>query len=307
MRAVIWGLRKQRHTHRYIHSGFYQALSGIGWHVDWVDDNEQARSVVLGADMVIALGDCSNHLPKVGARAYVLHNFADEAFEEFRGKKLRLQVFTNNSSGEQVCGPHVLFDSSSNTLFQPWGLPPNRHSLMKFPTSPMLVENWIGSIWDNGESQGNQKEVWAYRSEIAKLGISFRHVGSEGPWRFIPAGLEKLGLNTSNLFSVSEERNRVLVNRSALGASVVGKWQKDRGYLPCRVFKNLAAGQPVHSNSDFSKIFPGAFTSDDFFVLASNRLTLSAKEGAQLVADQQSVLRDFTYEAAVSRFLALAQ
>ena len=37
-KITIWGLKNTRHSHRFIHKGFYENFIKLGYETNWVDD-----------------------------------------------------------------------------------------------------------------------------------------------------------------------------------------------------------------------------------------------------------------------------
>ena len=62
MKVVIWGLRTTRHSHRYIHKGFYENFKIMGYQVVWVDDREANQKYLEGSNLVIAASIASAHI-----------------------------------------------------------------------------------------------------------------------------------------------------------------------------------------------------------------------------------------------------
>jgi len=50
-------------------------------------------------------------------------------------------------------------------------------------------------------------------------------------------------------FSISPQENCDLILHSYFAPTIVGKWQDEEGYIPCRAFKNASYGQYLVTNS----------------------------------------------------------
>ena len=306
MRAVIWGLKSSHHTHRYIHSAFSQAFSLMGWETLWVDDSPTNVHAVQADSVVLALGGQAKFLPTAIDARYILHNYGEGNDPKTPKRFLRLQVFTKDYSGERLSADTLAFyDASKQTLFQPWGWPEENLPMLGYNSNPGRVEFWVGSIWNNSLNQGNTNEISKYREALAKQNLKFAQVGSETT---LSKALSALHLGDfARLFSsVNETKARMLVNMSPIGATIVGEWQKQAGYIPCRLFKNLAAGQPVYSNSDFSHLMGDlSFRFNDPFELIENRLAKSKSIARKTVSESQDILSKYSYRAAISRILSV--
>lgn len=289
MRVVIWGLRSVRHSHRYIHEGFFQSFKNLGYETQWVDDLLANSEVIKKDTIVIGVNVAAKNLPVVKHASYVLHNIDPQKFLE-AGKVVNLQVYTNASKGETLLPHGVMWDSNSRTLFQPWGLPHSEISFMQ-PTERMgRIEYWIGAVWNNNLNQGNSHDISEYKATLKNRGIEFRRVG--GTRWFTKNG-------------ISEIKSRRLINSSPIGAAIVGEWQREHSYVPCRFFKNIASGALPASNSDFGRILgvPGIYANDLGLVI-DDVLNQSLEKRLKLVADAQEAIKKFTYEESIQRILS---
>lgn len=308
MRAVIWGLKTATyHTHRYIHSSFYEAFSKMGWETFWVDDNPDYAHLVKRDSVVLALGGYAQYLPLGVDARFILHNFDAKDWSggvEFPKRYLRLQVFTKEAEGNKLTEDVIsVYSEKTNTLFQPWGLPQSDSIFLNYNPNPGLVEFWVGSIWNNKLNQGNMNEIRSYKTSLCLRKIKFRQVGSEAGCARIMRAF-RMGIAKNIAFGLSEAEARYLVHVSPVGASIVGDWQKQSGYIPCRVFKNIASGQPLFSNSDFSLLFGESASSfEDINELIDRRLSLPTKLARRLVADAQREVLHYSYAAAIERIL----
>jgi hypothetical protein len=68
---------------------------------------------------------------------------------------------------------------------------------------------------------------------------------------FIDAA-EKNGLKFQHAASISTEENIKLIQNSYMAITIVGKWQHEKNYIPCRIFKNISYGQFGITNSQSS-------------------------------------------------------
>ncbi len=217
-------------------------------------------------------------MPTAVDARYILHNYGKANDPKTPKRFLGLQAFTKDCSAERLSADTLAFyDSSKKTLFQPWGLPEENTPILGYNSHPGRVEFWVGSIWNNSLNQGNTNEISRYREALSKRNLKFAQVGSE---TLLSKVLSALHLSDFARLSsnVNETKARMLVNMSPIGATIVGEWQKQAGYLPCRLFKNLAAGQPVYSNSDFLHLMGDmSFGFNDPNELIENKLAQSTK------------------------------
>jgi hypothetical protein len=288
-KIVIWGLRSDLHSHKFIHRSFFENFQALGLETIWVDDREQNVSYVKKEDTVLAVDVASKFLPKIKGVKYVLHNISP-ALLELENKFLNIQVHTNSSSGENLGLPYVSWDSDRRILFQPWGVPAQPKYWLKFNSVQKRKEFWIGSIWNNAQNQGNSVFMQGYRSALKRNKISLVQKGTTT--RIHPNGM-------------SEIKAMSLVNKSAIGSAVVGNWQKDNGYIPCRLFKNIASGALPISNANFRELFGengGIFESNPE-LLIEKALSLSNAIKMKMNSDAQNAILPYTYAENIRRIL----
>ena len=287
-RVVIWGLRSVRHSHRYIHSGFYDAFQRLGHETYWVDDSKESQKLLSPGTIVIAVNVASKYLIKKKLVKYVLHNLEPESLN-LDSNYLKLQVYTCNSTGEILETPVARYDQKSKTLYQPWGIAnPSQNWLMRQETRS-TSEFWIGAVWQNNLGQGNQDEIELYKKVLKSHGIKFRKRG--GTRWFTREG-------------ISENQSLNLVNQSAVGAAIVGNWQKENSYIPCRFFKNIAAGAIPSSNSNLGSLLgiSGIFD-PDIDLLVDQILATSHKKANYLNEEAKRKIEIFSYENSIKRIL----
>lgn len=300
-RAVIWGLANHHHTHRYIHQGFYETFKAIGWDTDWVDDKPDNNACIKPGDLVISVDVASSHLQNKSKANYVLHNVERPELRNHENVTV-LQVFTFDAFGESLFGSRCLWDQKSRTIYQPWGIPSQPDSWLEPRKTLGTKEFWVGSIWNNDQNQGNSQVISEYKAALESHGIRLKHTGGVGyP---IPKFLGGAGLFRKTELSELEARD--LVAKSPIGAAVVGNWQRDHGYVPCRLFKNLAAGQVPSSNADFSDLFGDlAIATGDFSHLIETRLSLPHTEVRKRVREGQAMMANYTYQKSIERILSI--
>ena len=284
---VIWGLTNERHSHRYIHKGFSETLSRMGFETHWVADSRKYQGLVNENSIVIACGVAAIHMPLKTQSRYVLHNLDSEFVKDLN--HINLQVLTKESNGVQIDKSKAKWDKNERVLFQPWGLSePSNEWLNPNPTKS-LTENWVGAIWDNKLRQGNLIEIGEFRSALMNHNIRFRRFGGT-------RGFSKNGLSSKRSFQV--------VNSSAIGAAIVGRWQKEHLYVPCRAFKNIAAGAIPISNSNLQHIFGDNYLHvESIPELVDVSLNLDQKEINERSRLCKKELILYTYERAIKRIL----
>jgi len=297
---IIWGLPNRRHSHRFIHKGFYENLKRMHPDVYWLPDSRKAELSPFKRRLIIASGMASRHLPILPNTDYVLHNveLSDRqrfSTEVLNSKILHLQVYTKTATGDSdKKSPYISFDLKNRTLFQPWGTPTPRHQWRSHVNENLTnIEYWIGAVWNNKQNQGNSETIDTFKKILGRYSIEFRRIGG--------SRLRKDG--------ISENMAADIVRESRLGAAIVGEWQRQSKYVPCRVFKNIAAGVPPISNGDFTDLFGSAqLFSADLEVLVHEAISESLPSKKIRLEEAQHAALAHTYEANLIRIVeALGQ
>ena len=288
-KIIVWGLKSDFHSHKFIQGAFYRNFLDMGFETLWVDDLEKNVSLVGSGDIVFAVGIATRFLPIVKGTKYVLHNASVEELG-LDDNFLSLQVHTSSATGENLGIPYVHWDSSRRTLFQPWGVPTRPKEWKRPNNVRSTTEYWVGSIWNNDLNQGNADFMAGYVETLSEHGVKFIRRGTTT--RLQPRG-------------ITESKSMRLVNRSAIGAAVVGEWQRENRYIPCRLFKNIASGVIPSSNADFSELFGasgGVFDSDPNVVIG-RVIEMKYSEKVELVEWAQTRILPYTYYAGIQRIL----
>ena len=242
-KIVIWGLPLHSHTHSYIHDCFYSAFKSMGFDTNWVTNtHESINESFLDDSIVIACGvDCES-LPVNKSAFYVLHNMEDARYRQ-NDNWIRLQVYTRDAllpeRQTEKIATFTYWQENGKTLYQPWAtdLLPNEMIYDPCPAPEINpIINWVGSVTD-GE-QGNLHQLQAYAQSAMSL----------------------MNIQVRVMRGLSREESIKALRSSRQAPAILGQWQCDHHYVPCRIFKNLSYGQPTFSNSEVIKEI-----SDDLF------------------------------------------
>jgi len=228
MKIIVWGLPLHSHTHSYIHHAFARASMAMGYETCWVENSEKSNELVRHDDIVISCGVADSFLLYKKGVNYVLHNSDRDDLRD--GSHLNLQVYTTDVLNRETenLGDLTFWQSSNRTLYQPWAtdLLPNEIASVT-PVNASNQSNeviWIGSIM--GGEQGNYEEISRYASLCDMKGNVF-----------------KVARGTSI------EGNIEAIRMSRHSPAIQGKWQVEKGYVPCRIFKNISYGRMSLTNS----------------------------------------------------------
>jgi hypothetical protein len=247
-RAVIWGHPLHSHTHSYVHAGFARAFEALGVETIWTSDPQALTGLDLDGTLFLTEGQVIEGMPYDPRARYVLHN-VDRSW--WRGRErscLALQVYTTSprercEAGEPLerIDAHTYVERDEQgiaTLYQPWAtdLLPYEFDLdVAFPPAWSAIElreaaanpyfaAWVGTIGDG--VFGNREQLTPFFQACERHGVDVLH---------------RTGI---------DRRTHICVIRSSLLApTIVGRWQLEHGYIPCRLFKNVSYGRLGVTNS----------------------------------------------------------
>lgn len=290
-RVVIWGHPLHSHTHSYIHEGFARAFRHLGCEVWWMADQPMYPAVDLTDALVLTEGQVCRYLPRDPRATYILHNCDLDSFADVLDRSVRLQVLAYSAiqpPGATSLAPgsfHVPGGPGYGTLFQPWGtdlLPPEIDEAdASFPRD--RVSRWVGSL---GHGQfGNLDQVEPWQRACEERGVAF-----------VPEAAK-----------TDQADARALLRAAYLAPAIVGAWQLEHGYIPCRIFKNMSYGQLGVTNSPaVNEVFGGTLVQNtntyDLFFQAEE--ALAAKDALDRIrAGMREVAEKHTYLNRIARLL----
>jgi hypothetical protein len=85
---------------------------------------------------------------------------------------------------------------------------------------------FVGSYW--GGIHGNNNELIKFKLGCDRYSIQFNVVNSQ---------------------KVEQQESIKLIQGAYIAPSIVGQWQKEKGYIPCRIFKTISYGKLGVTNS----------------------------------------------------------
>ena len=228
---VAFGCKNFNSTHSFIHYAYQRAFESLGWDSYWID-NEDAKDFDFSNSLILTLGGWDHGVPVRKDCKYILHNCDTTGkYSSVLDNSLILQVFTTDVYDRDVekLEDFVYYQKSINTLYQPWATDLLPHQIEE-KTSLNFTDNksvyWVGSIW-NDMGQGNYSEIQQLSNSLISRGINFEPK------------------------KVDYDRNKEVINSSYISPSLQGKWQCDKGYIPCRIFKNISYGEFGITNSKY--------------------------------------------------------
>lgn len=240
-KAIIWGHKLGTHTHSYIHYAFYKTFKHLGFETYWLDNNDDISRLDLSNAIFITEGQVDQKIPLRDDCFYVLHYIRDmgkyehllnigHAIKMFPYKKEYVSDFKNKLD------EYVFYNIGTKSIYMPWAtdLLPNEIDTIK-KELPTLKRDYtavfIGTVW--GGEYGNVDKVSLFKRACKEYGIPFKILGG---WQ--------------QAMNISPEENIHLTQKAYLAPTIVGQWQCDNWYIPCRIFKNISYGQLGITNSE---------------------------------------------------------
>lgn len=232
-KVVLWGHKLHSHTHSYIHESFYKTFKHLGYQTFWFDNKDDVNGFDFANSLFITEGQVDEKIPIRNDCQYILHNCNSSKYQNLDPKNwIVLQVYTDavlNMPDLIEMEPCIYYDLVGRTIYMPWAtdLLPHEIEEVKASVFKQPIEKtvyWVGTI---GEGKfGNLSRINPFKQACQDNGIIFKHV-----------------------VSVSSEKGKDLIKRSYLAPAIVGEWQEEVGYIPCRIFKNISYGKLGVTNS----------------------------------------------------------
>ncbi len=239
-KVIIYGHKLHSHTHSYIHWSFHLAFKHLGYDTHWLGDEDNLEELDLSDSLFLTEGQTCKKMPIIKGCSYILHNCYDEImWEEIKKQDvnfLKLQVYTDDvlQYAAEKLEPCIHFDKSGKMLYMPWAT-----DLLPADINPDLYQPrvnksyWVGTMGDG--IFGNNPELAGFIRACKENGIEFTHANN-----------------------LSMEDNRRVIAESYMAPAIVGSWQKEKGYIPCRIFKNISYGQyGITNSSRVNELFDG--------------------------------------------------
>lgn len=290
MKVVIWGHPLHSHTHSYIHAAFYKAFKAMGHDAHWMDGTSSGIPFFpswYDDALFLTEGQVDKHIPIRKSARYILHNCEGPRYADIpQANKVTLQVLTNDCIARGATRISDTAYYQDCCLYQPWAtdLLPEEINL-DWATAPRKREtHWVGTV--GAGRFGNEKEI-----------AEFRRACSEDDIAWIVH------------HNLPFEENRRVITGSMIAPAIHGTWQCEKGYVACRLFKNVSYGQLAVTNCEGAYKYLGIDTcvfNKDPYAMAKEALRHVAD--ANTIRDQMKLVRDkHTYVTRIKTLLAILE
>ena len=268
-RVIIWGYKLYSHTHSYIHAGYYQAFKNLGYDVHWLDSNDNFDPQLFDDALIFteqwAVMNNPN-MPLSNNSTYAVHYLGNKENQVegnpgpsiYFGRVGRLidvrcnvdkwidknyDYSLDRSKVEKIgSGSYYEKGSDYDIFYTLWAtdLFPEQ---INFDDMYIPKENYVFFAGTIGGGRGGPKDCSPAPPEYdnliylnpfiqacEELGIEFRY---NCPW----------------ISPQTFEEQKVIIQKSYLAPDFRHRAFKERGYIPCRTFKNISYGQLGITNS----------------------------------------------------------
>lgn len=225
-KIIIFGYSDlTKYTHSWIHNGFYKAFKYLNYKVYWFD--EKKEDFDYNNSLFIVECGYQNKIPINNTSYYVLHN-CDELKKKVKNYII-IQVFTKDVYKRDILKvpntKNMYYSLLNKTIYIHWmtdllpsEIDENIEYVKKNFKKQRKVACMVGSILMD-KKFGNINQIIKYLIECKKNNINYE------------------------LYEhIYAEKHRELIRETLYTFTIVSKWQKEKEYIPCRIFKNISYG-----------------------------------------------------------------
>lgn len=232
-KVILWGHKIDCCSFSYINSAFQRAFNHLGYDVYWFDNKDDVSSFDFSNSLFITEGQVDRKIPLRKDCFYILHNCCSDQYTPLKraGRCIALQVYTHDCIERNVTwiDDCMCYDLADGVIYLPWATDLLPHEIeqnkQRIRTAKKKNEFvFIGSV--GGTEFGNIDEITRFEKAAEENDITFHHPTS-----------------------CSMETNIELVKNAYMAPAIQGEWQLRKGYIPCRIFKNISYGAFGITNS----------------------------------------------------------
>jgi hypothetical protein len=240
-KVILWGHKLHSHTHSYIHERFFRAFEYLDYPTYWFDDNDDVSHFDFTHSLFITEGQVDQNIPLRFDCQYVLHHCDPVKYQPLVDSSLCVFMYKYTDEVKTIPNlmqiePFIYYDIPGKSVYFPWASDYLPHEIDQLKEQVIKKKEkqsciyWIGTIGDSNTPFGNSDEIYAFVKASAERNIEFVHFD---PWS---KGLDRQVCTT-------------LLKSGYFSPAIVGKWQAEHGYIPCRIFISICCGQMGITNS----------------------------------------------------------
>lgn len=311
-KVVIWGHKLHSHTHSYIHHGFFEGFSRLGYKVYWFDDNDDTSNFDFSRTFFLTEGQVDKKIPVRDDCYYAVHYARDDKYDFLvpSGRYIDLKVYRKKhrlSKTMKEVKPYIFHDFENHAIMFPWAtdlfpeaiernkillrkgkLKKSEGKMNRHYRINLKKIYWVGTI--GGGATGNIEQLEPFIKACNENRVQWVHID---PWNN----------------PVSFDENLLLIQKSFLAPAIVGKDQIEQEYIPCRILKNISYGKLGATNSETvynflnKKVVYNPDTHQLFYDMIERMKTITTEEMCELMdyikdhhtyLDRVNQLLDFT-------------
>jgi len=246
-KVVVWGHKlldaRTANTFAFIHDSWYRTFNYMGYEVLWLDNSDDVSGLSFENCLFLTEGQVDQNIPIVASSKYVIHNCNLDKYRPILPNVLNLQVYTHDCLTRNVVPVDLEqlayyqkdpdysrpdHGCDNRTLYQPWAtnllpseIDPDHTIAMQHKRRKQIF--WIGSIM--GGPHRNDDKIQDLAQAAKGDGVQLIHA------------------------KLQNDLQPRAIAESWIAPALQGSWQVDKGYVPCRVFKNLSFGRMTATNS----------------------------------------------------------
>lgn len=294
-RIVLWGFTSSRHSHYYIHLGYYNFFKeNFGVEIIWLENIAKNNDLIEPQDLIMIPDVHLNNgvyeklkINKPRLDCYYIYHNSISLQEEWKDKSIKYiklyeyrndykKKLTEKGVSLKEIRPFVYTSDKDRSILQPWGYP-ILPSKMLSPNSNISDQiNFVGTVWgdDKGEVNGNKLKIANLKKNLASKNIV---------------------LNTHSKLTESEEIE--LLRKSVVSTAIGAIGHNQSSYLQCRIFKSITYGVLTLTDTmAFKEILKDSFVDFNSWEEGIEKvLNLSSKKKLELIQKQQKSIADYSY------------
>ena len=235
-KVILWGHKLHSHTHSYIHWGYSRAFKHMGYETHWLDNQDNVTNFDFSNSLFITAGSVDQDIPIRDDCFYVIHNCDQAKYRHLisSGRAIILQVYTHDclDRKEPALSRCFHYDLRQPVIYMPWAtdllpyeIETNKKKIANIRKNETAT--FVGTITP-GIPFDNNKQIEPFKRACKEHDITFKQEGS---------------------CNRSMDDNIQCVQQALLAPSLQGWWQCEKGYIPCRIFKNISYGAMPITNS----------------------------------------------------------
>lgn len=296
-KVIIWGIDPHSHSHSYIHEAFYKAYNHLGYTCFWLPDSP-VFNMDFNNSLFITIGIADKHIPIINNCYYILHNCDNSKYKTLPSNHyIIIQVYTKDAepyTREYITDNPYIFGNGNllyihwMTNLLPYEIDNNIKKFIDYDKREYSIK-WVGTINDCPQF-GNLKEINGFINEASKFNIPFKYNGS----LYNDNTCEK---ELPNI--IDSELHEKYIKNSYMAPAINGHWQRDKGYIPCRIFKNISYGHISGTNNEtvynlFKQKVPYDYNTNNLFYKMKDVINSNDAKN-KTIALMEYVRDHFTY------------